>query len=94
MPSSSLFVDEVLSMWPTYHEALLEDHAQMQPGFGGKPSVKNVQDPAPKGLDAMQQQASFQLALVIGLWSPIAPPTQRCQAGDAALWLRSYQDHP
>jgi hypothetical protein len=49
---SSLFVKEILSMRPTHHKALFENDAEMQPGFGGKPPVKDMQHAAAKGLEA------------------------------------------
>jgi hypothetical protein len=66
----------------------------MQPGFGGKSAIKNMQHPASERLDAAQQQSGFQLALALSLWSTVAPPTHRRQAGNASLWLRSHQNDP
>jgi hypothetical protein len=94
MPGAPLLVDEILAMRPAHDKALVQDHAQVQPGFGGKAPIKDVQHPAAKGLDAAQEESGFQFAFALGLWSAITPLPHGCQARHASFGLCPHQDHP
>jgi hypothetical protein len=85
---SSLLINEVRSLWPAHHQPLLESEAQVQPGFGGIPSIKDMDHAPAEGGHTVEHQSGFELAFALGMRTTRAPPAHGRQGG----WSRARRN--